>query len=83
MVRIMKTEKLMEFGLKRNSEYQIIEGLTVFPMEVLTGTTVYNDQYLKTDRTYVVHHYAGSWGDDEHRQKQKAIRNLFELLSNS
>lgn len=78
-----ETEKLVESGLMRNGEYQIVEGLTIYPMEVLTGTTWYNDQYLKTDKTYSVHHYAGSWVDDEYRQKQNAVKRLFKVARNS
>lgn len=74
-----ETEKLVEFGLKRNGEYQIVEGLTVYPTEVLSGTNVYNDQYLKTNRTYSVHHYAGSWADDEDRENLNALKKLFDM----
>lgn len=78
-----ETEILAELGLKRNGEYQIIEGLTVYPAEVLSGTSLYNDQYLKTDRTYSVHHYAGSWIDDEYRQKQAEMKQLYETAINN
>ena len=78
-----ETELLEKHGLKLDGSYQIVEGLTVYPMEVLSGTNVYNGVPYITKNTVSVHHYAGTWIDEEAISLRKKIQALYTLLVNN
>lgn len=70
---IYQTELLMEYGLKRNGEFQKLDGITVYPERVLCGVRQagYNIT-KKAHEMYSIHHYDGSWvNKDISKQKMK------------
>jgi len=71
-----ETLKLKERGLKSDGTYQQVENLTVYPTDVLSGTNSFTDESLVTENTYTVHHYAGTWVDDEYRNNKDNLKSL-------
>ena len=59
---IYQTELLERIGLKRNGQFQVLEGITVYPIRVLCAMSPYSFQIMKNlDYSYSIHHFAGSW----------------------
>ncbi len=66
---VYSTNLLLSKGLKLNGEYQIIDGLTVFPEKTFSGKS-YSTFRIKTlPYTRSIHHYDGSWLDISDKQK--------------
>lgn len=58
----IQTEIMEKHGLKRNGEFQIVKGMTVYPPRILCGMSPYSLQIEKDlTSTYAIHHYAASW----------------------
>lgn len=68
---------LLSKGLKLNDEYQVIEGLAIFPSSVFCGY----DQDVKEidihEDTISVHHYAGTWTN---KSLKKTARTMIKKL---
>lgn len=77
-----ETEILMGHGYIRNGNLQQVNGLTIYPAEVLSGTLPYSDQSFITENTYTVHHYAGSWTEWQRQLRQKKAIELYEEIMN-
>jgi len=78
-----ETKGLNKYGVKLNGNYQIIENLTIYPTEVLSGAHIYTGDPLITNNTYTVHHYAASWIDENKRNERYKMRKLFkQVLTN-
>lgn len=48
-------------GMIEMNELQVVEGMTIYPMEVLSGKNIYTGEIVITDNTYAIHHFAASW----------------------
>lgn len=57
----IQTEMLLKEGLKLNGEYQILDGLTIFPEKVFCGKGLNTRQIRITEDTRSIHHYDASW----------------------
>lgn len=58
----IQSDVLEKHGLRRNGEFQIVEGFTVFPEKVLCGKSVFTREIIKDlTNTYMIHHFAASW----------------------
>jgi len=59
---VIQTDVMKRHGLECNGEFQLVDGMTVYPVHILCGMSPYS---LKIERdlknTYAVHHYAASW----------------------
>lgn len=70
---VWQTKLLKQKGLITNGEYQIVDGLTIFPEKVLSGKSISTRRIRLAPYTKAIHHYDGSWLDGE---KQKEFLNL-------
>ena len=77
---ILQTEYLLKHGLKQNGEYQILENeFTIYPEKKLCGKSLYSRRINITSHTCAIHHYDGSWLDEEDLNRVRQ----FELEMNS
>ena len=71
---IIQTQFLLEHGLKQDGEYQVLEDeFTIYPEKMLCGKSLTSRRIKLTPYTRAIHHYDGSWLDDE---KRNIIRQL-------
>lgn len=65
-------------GYVNNGEYQIVDGLVVYPEKVLSAKCNYAGRILPNKHSFSIHHYVGSWTPE--LKKQRFIKNaeLFE-----
>ena len=54
-------EALTKQGLKKNNEFQNVNGIRVFPSEYFCGYDTDIREPLITDKTICWHHYLGTW----------------------
>lgn len=63
---VIQTEVMKKHGLVCNGEFQVVDGMTVYPSCVLCGMSPHS---FKVDReckdTYAIHHFAASWVEDK------------------
>lgn len=64
---VWQTELLKRKGLILNGEYQIVDDLTIFPEKVLCGKSFSTRRIRLAPYTRAIHHYDGSWLDEEQR----------------
>ena len=58
----IQTDVLEKHGMKRNGEYQVIDGFAIFPEKVLCGKNIFTREVIKDlTNTYMIHHFAASW----------------------
>lgn len=55
------TKKLIEYGLQRKSELQLIEGIVVYPSDFFNPYDDLTGQLKKTKNTRSIHWYAATW----------------------
>lgn len=64
-------------GYANEGEFQIIDDLTIYPEKVLSAKCNITGMILPTNRTIAIHHYDGSWNNEE---KAAGIRKLHKLF---
>ena len=70
---IIQTEVMKKYGLICNGEFQVVEGMTVYPSRTLCGMSPHSFRMQRNlDDTYAIHHYSGSWLEDK-QEKNKVI----------
>jgi hypothetical protein len=62
---------LRKFGLKLGNVLQEIEGMKFFPSEYFSPINIKTGNLLITDKTFSVHHYMGSWQDENQKRNKK------------
>lgn len=70
---VYQTEDLFRLGMKYGNCLQLVEGLTIYPIEVLSPQNINTGERCITEYSYTLHHYDGSWVGGEHL-KRKRIR---------
>lgn len=55
------TRLLQQKGLKLENTLQVLEGITVYPTEYFCPKSLSDGKIRKTENTYTIHHYAGTW----------------------
>lgn len=65
------THFLLEHGLLLNNKKQTIEGLTLYPKEYFCPKNHETKKIERTDNTYAIHHFAGSWLKPSHWKRCK------------
>ncbi len=78
---IYQTAKLQQHGLQLSGELQNIDGLRVYPVIVLCGTSGITGNDYATNRTYLRHHFAGSWTDEDRKRKYSVLRKMYRELT--
>lgn len=74
-----QTKVLEQHGLKLNGEYQIVENLTVYPEKVLCGKSWSTRRVVLKPYTKSIHHFEGSWIQQEKRYKYLQLENEMRL----
>ena len=70
---VIQTEIMKRHGLICNGEFQVVEGMTVYPSRVLCGMSPHSFRMQRNlDNTYAIHQYSGSWLEDK-QEKNKVI----------
>lgn len=76
-----QTELLLEYGLRPDGEYQVLDGITVYPELVLCGMSPYSFRISEClDHTYAVHHYAATWHGREFHDARERKRRFFDEM---
>ena len=58
---IYETAILEKHGLKRTGNFQVVDGMSVYPVMYFNAKSLYSDQLRITDRTISIHKCAWSW----------------------
>ena len=73
---VIQTEIMKKHGLVCNGEFQVVNGMVVYPSRILCGMSPHTFRIERTPiHTYAIHHYAASWVG-EHPRKKKLISNM-------
>ena len=59
-----QTEILKKHGLHVNGEYQIVDGMAIYPEKMLSGKTFYSHKIVLTSYTRAIHHFEGTWVEE-------------------
>lgn len=78
VVAIM-TNYLTEKGLTPNNTYQVISDMVIYPTEYFAPMNFQNNKVTITDKTFSIHHYAGSWLSSTEIVKIK----IYQYLNNA
>lgn len=79
---VIQTSIMKRHGLACNGEFQLVDGMTVYPSQVLCGMSPYSFRVVRNLKdTYAIHHYAGSWVEDL-REKNNMIMYMKECNKN-
>ncbi len=71
---VMQTTIMKKYGLKCDGEFQVVEGMAVYPSRVLSGMSPHSFRIGRnTTNTYAIHHYEGSWVDLDYNQWKSAF----------
>lgn len=57
----LNTKALLKFGLEQNGQLQVLDSITVYPIEVFNPYDDPTGRLNKTKNTYSIHWYAKSW----------------------
>ncbi len=79
----IQTNFLKERGLMTNGEYQIIEGLTVYPEKVLGGKSPVTRKVDILPYTKAIHHFDGSWLEEDVKSQVRKLEKAILLTENS
>lgn len=79
----IQTEFLQKKGLITNGEYQIIEGMSVYPEKVLGGKSSITRKVDILPFTRAIHHFDGSWLEKEVKVQVKKLEEAIALTENS
>ncbi len=55
------TQVIEQHGLVKNGGFQMVEDITIYPFEVLTGKSFDTGIIYKTPYSYTTHHHHGNW----------------------
>ena len=77
-----ETEVLERHGFKNNGEYQMVAGMTIYPIEVLSGLCgklSSEDNAFFTENTYLFHRTAGSWNRERNHKYEVELQKLYKM----
>jgi mannosyltransferase OCH1-like enzyme len=72
------TELLLNRGLEKKDEYQIISGMSIYPKEYFCPKSWISRKLEITPNTFTIHHYEGTW-IPKFQKFKKYIRNLLGI----
>ncbi|SFI08450.1 Glycosyltransferase sugar-binding region containing DXD motif-containing protein [Pseudobutyrivibrio sp. OR37] len=70
---IYQTAVLKEYGLVTNGEYQILDGITVFPGIMINGMCSKTRRVRNRSFTKAIHHYEASWQDSSFKEHNERV----------
>ena len=68
---VFQSEDLLRCGLSYENKLQIVDGMTIYPTEVLSPQNVYTGITEMSANTYMWHHFDGSWLSGERLIKKR------------
>lgn len=80
---IWQTRDLLDMGMQYGNYLQKISRMTIYPVEVLSPKNVASKILRKSENTYSIHHFDGSWLEKELLFAGKAgddMQNIYELF---
>ena len=72
---VMNTEALVQMGLKKNNQKQVVAGVTIFPKEYFCPKDYKTGKLTMTDHTYAIHWFHASWMNP-HQKRMMRLRGL-------
>ena len=64
-----------------NNEYQILKyGMAMYPMEYFCAKWADSGKICKTNNTYTIHHFAGSWAPKSAKRHKKIYRIVCKII---
>ena len=75
-----QTNVLIEHGLVCNGRMQIVDGMTILPMNYLTVQSNHTGRQYITKSSFSVHQYAASWFSDKDRENKRKAEELLENM---
>lgn len=67
---VIQTEIMKKNGLRCNGEFQIVDGMAVYPSRILCGMSPHSFRVERNPLyTYAIHHFAASWQEDDRGKK--------------
>ena len=67
-----------KYGLVKNNKYQVINGFALYPKEYFCPKNIKTGVIDKTDNTYTIHHFSGSWMPQEQQKRRNLKRRLIK-----
>lgn len=67
-------DEIMKFGFVPRNEYQCLNGVVLYPSEVLAPLDLYGMQSHVTDKTYSIHHYSSTWWEKDTEDSNTYIK---------
>ena len=78
---VYQSEDLVRMGLNYKNELQVVGGMTIYPIEVLSPQNVYTGITSISTNTYMWHHFDGSWMSGERlKRKKMQLRHTLEIF---
>lgn len=77
---ILNTNALLKFGLKQDGAFQNLEYATVYPTDYFNPYDAPTGRLKKTENTYSVHWYSGSWLTPKQRIRSAIGRPLHRIF---
>lgn len=78
---LLQTQDLKELGMKNENKWQQVEGMTIFPVEVLSPKSLVTEELDITEYSYSIHHYSGSWVSKKAKmEREKYIASVRRIL---
>ncbi len=74
----IQTETLKALGLRKSNKIQTVCGATIYPIEYFSGIDYYSGLSTRTEKTYSVHHFNGSWLSQKDKRMEKIRRQYFK-----
>lgn len=74
----LNEEVFRKYNFVKNGNYQRLNGMTIYPKKVLSGKNAFTRKVESTEHTFAIHHYDGSWGTEEMKNRYKEIAMLYE-----
>ena len=79
-----QTNDLIRSGMKYGNKQQYVEGMCIYPTEVLSPINIYVNTYEITGNTYAIHHFDGSWvsraGKEKKSRELQQAQKLAEMF---
>lgn len=72
---IMNTDMLVQMGLQKNNQKQVVAGVTIFPKDYFCPKDYKTGKLTVTDNTYGIHWFNASW-QSPHRRKMMKVRRI-------
>lgn len=74
--------KIMKLhGYDKEKGWQTVAEMTIYPVEVLSGTLPYSNKSLITENTFAVHHYAGSWIVGQRKMMIQGATDFYSIVA--